>query len=181
MGNPAEPCHTKGPTMLFPWIWPTHYSTVSARRLLFVWCSLSDNRQTIVRCLSDVPPDICQLPPDICQTSTTFLQSCVGVFGGPLTRRRRTRIIETLESPSPPGGAYSSVFIDFPECIFTLQNSIIYVLFMTQLINGKPSCQLKVPCGTEAVWSQLSILYLQHLGERMDGDIYKTWCIRLMH
>ena len=48
------------------------YSIVSARRLLFVWCSLSDNRQTIFRCLSYVPSDICQLPPDICQTSTTY-------------------------------------------------------------------------------------------------------------
>ncbi len=48
------------------------YSTVSARQLLFVWCSLSDNRQTIARCLSDVPSDICQFPPDICQTSTTY-------------------------------------------------------------------------------------------------------------
>ncbi len=47
------------------------YSTVSTRQLLFVWCSLSDDHQTIVRCLSYVPPDICQLPPDICQTSTT--------------------------------------------------------------------------------------------------------------
>ncbi len=40
------------------------YSTVSIRQLLFVWCSLSDDHQTIVRCLSDVPPDIYQLPPD---------------------------------------------------------------------------------------------------------------------
>ncbi len=50
------------------------YTTVSARQLLFVWCSLSDGHQTIVRCLSDVPPDICQHPPDICQlqTSTTY-------------------------------------------------------------------------------------------------------------
>ncbi len=48
------------------------YSTVSTRQLLFVWCSLSDDHQTIVRCLSDVPPDICQLPSDICQTSTTY-------------------------------------------------------------------------------------------------------------
>ena len=28
--------------------------------------------QTIVRCLSDVRPGICQCPPDICQTSTTY-------------------------------------------------------------------------------------------------------------
>ncbi len=48
------------------------YSTVSARQLLFVWCSLSDDHQTIIRCLSDGPPDICQLPPNICQTSTTY-------------------------------------------------------------------------------------------------------------
>ena len=37
-----------------------NYSIVSTRQLLFVWCSLSDDRQTIVTCLSDVPPDICQ-------------------------------------------------------------------------------------------------------------------------
>ncbi len=55
------------------------YSTVSTGQLLFVWCSLSDHRQTIVRCLSvgpsdicQLPPDICQLPPDICQTRTTY-------------------------------------------------------------------------------------------------------------
>ncbi len=52
------------------------YTTVSARRLPFVWCSLSDDCQTIVRCLSDAPPDICQLPlgtihvPDNHQTGT---------------------------------------------------------------------------------------------------------------
>ncbi len=48
------------------------YTTVSARWLLFVWCSLSDGHHTIVRCLPDVPPDIIQRPPDICQTSTTY-------------------------------------------------------------------------------------------------------------
>ena len=35
-------------------------------------CSLSDDCQTIFRCLSDVPPDICQLPLDSCQISTTY-------------------------------------------------------------------------------------------------------------
>ncbi len=50
----------------------SHYTTVSARQLLFVWCSLSDDCQTIARCLSDVSPDVCQLSPDICQTSTTY-------------------------------------------------------------------------------------------------------------
>ena len=48
--------------------WNIPYTTISARQLLFVWCYLSDYHQTIVRWLSDVPPDICQLPPDICQT-----------------------------------------------------------------------------------------------------------------
>ncbi len=35
------------------------YTTVSARQLPFVWCSLSDDHQTMVTCLSDVPQDIC--------------------------------------------------------------------------------------------------------------------------
>ncbi len=52
------------------------YSTVSANQLLFVWCSLSDDHQMPVRCLSDachiVPSDICQLQSEICQTSTTY-------------------------------------------------------------------------------------------------------------
>ena len=44
----------------------SHYTTVSARQLLFVWCLLSDDCQMPVR------SDICKLPPDICQTSTTY-------------------------------------------------------------------------------------------------------------
>ncbi len=59
----------------FTWMTPrlTYTTvTVSAEQLLFVWCSLSDDCQTIARCLSDVSPDVCQLPPDICQTSTTY-------------------------------------------------------------------------------------------------------------
>ncbi len=46
------------------------YSTVPARRLLFVWCTLSDDCQTIIRCLSCQMPT--RLPPDICQTTTTY-------------------------------------------------------------------------------------------------------------
>ena len=37
--------------------------------------SLSDDHQTIVKCLSDVPTDICQLPPDICPNPTRHLST----------------------------------------------------------------------------------------------------------
>ena len=53
-----------------------HFNVFEGKRGLMdqtvVWCSLSDDCQTIARCLLDVSPDACQLPPDICQTSTTY-------------------------------------------------------------------------------------------------------------
>ncbi len=53
---------------------PLQLHTISARQLRFVWCSLSVDCLSNVRCLPDAPLDVCQLPvpPDICQTSTMY-------------------------------------------------------------------------------------------------------------
>ena len=42
------------------------------RQTVAICLVLSDDHQTIVRCLLDVPPNICQLPLDIYQTGTTY-------------------------------------------------------------------------------------------------------------
>ncbi len=66
------------------------YPTISARRLLFVWCSLSDNRQTIVICLSVVPPDIWQHLTDEYHTYTRHVSYADQTYTVPDVHRTST-------------------------------------------------------------------------------------------